>query len=299
MIPTLLILAVVLLLGWGWFSSNLILAGRREPVSVLPSSFGLNYEKISFVTADSVMIKGWFVPAQPQASPSPDRKNQTVIVCHGWGANKSDIVHASIFLNTQGGFNLMYFDFRNHGESAGNKTTLGALELRDLEAAYQFLQDHKTSQAQWVGVHGFSMGGAVALIGAAHIPGLKAVVAESAPASFSRVVKRYARIYYHLPSFPAVTLAFLFARLRLAFNPDRYSSERHIHKIAPRPIFLIHGLEDIRMPPDVGRHLFSLAGEPKTLWEVPDAHHGEVYVMAQQEYEQRVLAFFNQSASTP
>jgi len=35
-----------------------------------------------------------------------------------------------------------------------------------------------------------------------------------------------------------------------------------------------------------------LAGEPKTIWEVPEAHHGEIYVLVQKAYEEKVLKFF-------
>ena len=46
-----------------------------------------------------------------------------------------------------------------------------------------------------------------------------------------------------------------------------------VAKLAPRPLLLIHGLDDIRLSPDCSRHLYSLAGEPKRLVLLPGARH--------------------------
>ena len=44
-------------------------------------------------------------------------------------------------------------------------------------------------------------------------------------------------------------------------------------RIAPRPLLLIHGLEDQRLPADCSRHVFNLAGEPKQLVLLEGARH--------------------------
>ena len=41
--------------------------------------------------------------------------------------------------------------------------------------------------------------------------------------------------------------------------------------------------------------MFDSANEPKTLWLVPRAAHEDLYAVAGQEYEQRVLGFFRRS----
>ncbi len=43
--------------------------------------------------------------------------------------------------------------------------------------------------------------------------------------------------------------------------------------IAPRPLLLIHGLDDIRLPPDCSRYVYAIAGEPKKLVLLEGARH--------------------------
>jgi pimeloyl-ACP methyl ester carboxylesterase len=44
-------------------------------------------------------------------------------------------------------------------------------------------------------------------------------------------------------------------------------------KLAPRPLLLIHGLDDIRLSPDCSRYIHAIAGEPKRLVLLPGARH--------------------------
>ena len=47
----------------------------------------------------------------------------------------------------------------------------------------------------------------------------------------------------------------------------------HVAQLAPRPLLLVHGLEDVRLLPGCSRHLYQLAGEPKRLALLEDATH--------------------------
>jgi pimeloyl-ACP methyl ester carboxylesterase len=44
-------------------------------------------------------------------------------------------------------------------------------------------------------------------------------------------------------------------------------------RVAPRPLLLIHGEEDRRLPADCSRYVYRLAGEPKELVILPGARH--------------------------
>lgn len=44
-------------------------------------------------------------------------------------------------------------------------------------------------------------------------------------------------------------------------------------RLAPRPLLLIHGLDDIRLSPDCSRYVYSIAGEPKRLVLLEGARH--------------------------
>jgi len=46
-----------------------------------------------------------------------------------------------------------------------------------------------------------------------------------------------------------------------------------VSRLAPRPILLVHGLDDLRLSPDCSRYLYALAGEPKRLVLLEGARH--------------------------
>jgi uncharacterized protein len=283
--------AVCLLLAWGWYSSGLVLAMPRERISVLPGAFGLGFENVSFAAADGVALKGWFVS-------SPQGSDATLILCHGRGACRSDILPSTQHLASRGGYNLLYFDFRNHGESGGKATSLGRLESLDLEAALDWLKKERPAKARRVGLFGMSMGGAVAILTAARRTEFAAVAVESAFTSVNRSIVRFARLFYNVPAW-AVPYTLWWKRLRLGFDAEKDSPEGFVARISPRPLLLLQGAQDLRMPPSEGERLFALAGEPKTLWTVPDCDHGGLWEAAGKEYEDRLFKFFLNALGAP
>ena len=48
---------------------------------------------------------------------------------------------------------------------------------------------------------------------------------------------------------------------------------QRVAALAPRPLLLVHGLADRRLPADCSRQLYRLAGEPKRLELLEDARH--------------------------
>lgn len=282
MILAIPLILLVLALVWGWFSSSIILHQPRLVNEFNPKSFGFEYEKIKLLTADKVELVGWFVPAAKTS-------DATIIINHGWGANRSDILGTSIFLAQK--FNLLYYDFRNHGDSGGDKTSLGCLEIRDFQAAVQYVKSRKKELARKLGVLGYSMGGAVAITGAAQNPDVLAVAAESPFTSYKEVVYRYGTKFFHAPRF-IIPITLFFTQSRLGFDPDEFSPVHHVAKLSPRPLFIVQGGSDDRMPVSEGRTLIDLAGEPKELWIVDAAGHVGAKEVNPQEYERRILEFF-------
>jgi len=283
--PTLALLGIVV--GWGFYSSSLILNPSKSRPEAAPGVFGLTPQEVAFDTTDGIRLKGWFVSA-PGSS-------KTVIACHGWSAERSSTLACTSFLRRVG-YNLLYFDFRNHGESGGTLSSVGPLESRDLEAALGFLSRHKTDAARWIGVWGLSMGAVVAIAAAADHPEIKAVVAESAFSSFNEAVIRSARFFYGVPRFPLMAITLGFVRWRLGFDPEKFSPLDRIGRIRPRPVLLIQGDRDVRAPASDGRLLFEAAGEPKELWTVPGADHGEAHSKDPVTYEKKVSEFFDKAS---
>jgi pimeloyl-ACP methyl ester carboxylesterase len=278
-------LIVAFLVAWGWFSSNWVIRASPCAITVLPGAFGVPFETISFLAEDKVPLAGWFVPA-----PSPSTK--TIVIAHGWGANRSDVLSHTLFLNRRGGYNLFYFDFRGHGESGVALSSLTVFEPRDLRAALAWLRKNKTTESQHVALYGLSLGGAVSLSVAAGDPGVLGVVAESSFTSYTHLLTRFGRLFYNVPRFPLVDITRFTIRLRLGCDPEPFSPIYSVGRISPRSLLLIQGDRDLRMPVTEGETLYAHAGEPKTLWTIPGADHGECAERAGPAYEERLLDFY-------
>jgi pimeloyl-ACP methyl ester carboxylesterase len=279
------LLAAGAVLLWGWWASGLLLRGDRDPLTTRPETFGFPYRDETFCSADGVPLRAWFVPA-------PRPTDVTLVLCHGWSANRSDVLERTHFLRSRGGYNLFLFDFRGHGESGPGRTSLSRYEIGDLQAALAHVRFEHPREAARVGVFAMSMGGALALWAAADEPAVAAIAVESPFAELGPTVLRYGRLFHHTPPFVG-RLALWFARQRLGFDFGDYAPVKAIGRIAPRPVFLIQGDRDRRIPRAEGDRLFAAAREPKTQWTVPGADHGKVAEVAGRAFQDRLLAFFD------
>ncbi len=257
---------------------------KRKALYLWPDELDLPYEKATFYTSDGVELKGWFIPA-------PGASHKTIVLMHGWGMNRSDVLKRTYFLRDMG-FNLFYFDFRALGESGSTLSSIGYLERNDVRAALDYLQKNYPTFCEKIGLYGISMGGMVAISEAARNPRVSCVAAEATYYSFRRVVSRWAWVHYRVPYFPLIPIILHYVRRQLGANPERYSPKYTISKIAPRPVFLIHGRRDHLVPAVQARRLFSKAGDPRKLWLVPGAKHDKCGEVGGFEYKQRLADFF-------
>jgi uncharacterized protein len=250
-----------------------------------PADFGWAFEAITFESFDGLKLAGWFIPAD---SPSP----VTVMVQHGIGSNAGDMLLNGGCLRNGGRWNLFYYNFRGHADSEGSRASLGPLELRDMKSAVAYLKASRPEACRRLAVYGHSLGGAVAIVGAAELPVIEAVAAESPFSYISRTVRRFSSLYYGIPYFPFIPLALFFTSLRLRVPVGSFAPAESIGKIAPRPVYLMHAERDLRMPLEDHEILWKAAGEPKERWIIPGADHGEPWLVAKDEYERRLVGFF-------
>jgi len=254
-------------------------------VPYTPRDFGWPFESVTFKSRDGLKLTGWFIPAD---QPSP----LTLIIQHGVGSNAGDMLLNTACLRKGGKWNLFYYNFRGHADSEGRQTSLGPLELKDLDGALAFLKEKKPEASKRIGLYGHSLGAAVAIVGTARRPEIEAVALESPFSSVSKTVAHFAKVFYGIPYFPFVPLALFFASLRLRSWIGGFAPVKEIGKISPRPLLLIQAERDLRMPMSDAQSLWEAASEPKEMWVVPGADHGEPWLVAREEYEQRLVNFF-------
>jgi len=211
---------------WGFYQAT---HPGKLVSTITPADLLIPYEKINFTTTDNITIQGWWIP-----SLNPDAK--TIILLHGYPADKGNILSAMSFLHTN--YNLLLFDFRYFGQSSGTYTTAGKNEVLDLQAAVKFLQ---TKGINEVGIWGFSLGGAVAFLAAPTLPQIKAIVAESPYARLDWMVTEY----YSIPilKYPLSTLTRIWGRLFLNYDLLDISPAKSAAKLTI-PILIIHSRDD-------------------------------------------------------
>ncbi|PKN01653.1 MAG: hypothetical protein CVU77_03870 [Elusimicrobia bacterium HGW-Elusimicrobia-1] len=278
------LLAISVTVVWGYFSSRLILNIGRMKDIVTPANLRVPSENVSFYSGKR-KLAGWYVPSDDKNSRS------TVIVCHGWGASKGDVLPSTIFLRAR--HNLFYFDFTAHGESSGRKVSMGKYESEDILAAVGYLAAERPASSKKIGVWGFSMGASAAITAAAGDGGrIAAVAAESPFYSYDEITSHYARRFLKVPDFPFAALARLVVRIRLCHNPENYSPRLSVGKISPRPFLVIAAAGDENIPVSSTKKLFDAAGEPKSL-KIFDSHgHGAAHVEHPEEYRKLLGDFF-------
>jgi uncharacterized protein len=281
-----LILLLIVLVGlYGSFEIT------RVPylkVPYTPADFGWAFEAVQFKSFDGLDLAGWFIPAT-----SPNDK--TILIQHGVGSNAGDMLLNTACLQKAGDWNLFYFNFRGHGDSGGERTSLGPLELRDMETAIAFIQKAKPQACRRLAVYGHSLGAAVAIVGASVFPEIQAVAAESPFSYISKTVRHFSWAFYGIPYFPFVPLSLFFTSLRLGLPIGNFAPADAIGRIAPRPIFLIFAERDARMPPADAELLWEAARMPKERWMVRGADHGEPWLIAKEEYERKLVDFFKRN----
>jgi fermentation-respiration switch protein FrsA (DUF1100 family) len=148
-----------------------------------------------------------------------------------------------------------------------------------------------------VGVVGFSMGAAVAIMAAAREPAIAALVADSSFTAVADVVAHGVRRTLGIPPAGLVRAADEVLARRHGYRFSRARPIDVVGAISPRPILIAHGTGDTTVPVEHARQLFAAAGEPKQLYLVDGVEHCGAYFADRPGYCARVNAFFAQYLS--
>lgn len=296
--PMFIITIVIILyfLFTSFFGFYTIIKPSKIISQVTPETLGLDYENISFTTTDNLVIRGWWIPSKKEGAPidkvdrgssisQGDIRTKTIILLHGYPADKGDILPAMSFLNKT--YNLLLFDFRYLGQSDGNYSTLGAKETEDLSSAIGFLKSRGITE---VGIWGFSVGGAVALMTAPNFPEIKVIVSESSYAQLDILSSQL----YKVPILrhPLGFLTNLWVQIVLGINTTNISPAKIAQNLAI-PILIIHSKDDNVIPFEHALLLQeAFKNNIKTeFWFREDLTHGQF----SQFYQNRIGEFFEKN----
>jgi len=241
------------------------------------ANLGVHHEQVSFTTSDGLKLSGWYVPS---------RNGAAVIAFPGRNGPQA---HTRML--ARHGYGVLLFDRRGQGESEGDPHAFGWEGEKDIKAAIAFLQRRPDVDPERIGGLGLSVGGELMLHAAAETDALKAVVSEGAG---SRSVGEFRQ----MPDAPILMHAvetMITAGLTLfSDGPPPPLMQDIAGRIAPRPVMLIwapHGVDTEALNPEY----YEAAGQPKTLWEIPESKHTGGLAARQEEYERRVVGFFDRA----
>lgn len=227
---------------------------------------------------DGTPLSAWWHPAA----------NGSVVVLMGGSGASRDAMLPEANLMAANGYGALTMDYRN---CAGKAVTLGAEETDEAKAALAFVQTQ--NGVNWISMYGFSVGGVAAIRAAADDPTIAAVVAAG----------NYANLYEEIaltPPTKPLTLAWQIQQavagmysVRTGVWAREISPIEDLAKIAPRPVLLIYGEDEIGAAR--GYTQFASAGQPKSLWVVEGVGHGGYLHAEPEQFRQQVVGFLNSS----
>jgi len=252
--------------------------------ALFASSLGIPFFEVSFPTLDGKLLHGWFFPVKNAGAPA-------ILYAPGTGNDQRSGISLVLPFH-QAGYNVLLFSYRGHGRSEGNRFgfTYGAYESKDIDAAVAFLSESKGVDK--IGVIGHSAGAVSGIISAARNPHISAMVAAAPYLSIEDIWHTNRPVFFPKP---LLELTFKFAEYRKKFSRSEVRPQDVIDQIAPRPLLLIHGIDDRRITQDQALDLFDAAKEPKCMWLVEGADHGEVRSPLLETQIQDIIAFFDRA----
>jgi dienelactone hydrolase len=260
--------------GFGYVTTHV---GRAV---VPPDELGVAHDDVTFTTGDGLQLEGWYVPSQNRAAviAFPGRKGpqrQTrMLVRHGYG--------------------VLLFDRRGEGASEGEPNAWGWGGDADVKAAIAYLRNRPDVDPRRIGGLGLSVGGEIMLQTAAETDQLAAVVSEGAGArSFTEDMDQDGGALAKW-TLGAAMSAVKTAAVAVSANQAPPPNLKALSARIARPLLLI-AAPNAPTGEKLNRGYRAAAGESATLWEIPESEHVGGLAARPEEYERRVIRFFDEA----
>ena len=272
-----LLVLVFLFVALLWRLGGMLASPAFRPVGKPPPE--LAAVDVDLTSESGSRIPGWFSRGGAGEG--------AVLVLHGAGANRADMIPRALFLHALG-YTVFLIDMQAHGESQGGHwITFGDLESRDALAALDYLR--RAVPGERIGIIGLSMGAAATVLAEKPLH-VDAIVLESMYPTIEAAVEDRLRMDPGPWAVPAAPLLIGVTGVRIGASPRRLRPIDHIAQLGA-PLFLLHGAIDRHTRIDEAKAVFAAAAEPKTMWIVEGAAHVDLYHFAKDEYEARVGGF--------
>jgi uncharacterized protein len=241
------------------------------------ADLGARYENVEFTTSDGLHLRGWYIPSRNGAAVisfpgrADSQKRAKMLARHGYG--------------------VLLFDRRGEGESDGDPNILGWHGERDIHAAVTYLQSRADVDPDRIGGIGLSVGGEMMIEAAAESADLKAIVSEGGSTrsirdEFANPGTEWPRAYF--TSMLTASTALMTDNLPPA---DLLSL---VPKISGA-VFFVYGENGQPEERPANTAFYAAAQGSKELWEVPESTHMNGIDAQPQQYERRIVSFFDRT----
>lgn len=258
--------------------------------------------ELSFQTEDGLTLQACHFR-------QPDRPSRgLVLFCHELGGNRWSAMSYCEGLFAAG-FEVLSFDFRNHGTSESKPGYeplhwLTEFEVSDIRAVLKLIRSHDDLSSQRLGLFGISRGGAAVLAAAAEADNVECVACESAYSTrtmMSLFSQRWVSLL--VPPWmsgwiPAWHVEISLFGGRLYSELKRKCRYIHLERFLPalknRRVLLISGAQDNYVRPEIATALHEgLGPDSAELWMVPKARHNGARQADEEGYDRRLIEFFS------
>jgi pimeloyl-ACP methyl ester carboxylesterase len=174
------------------------------------------------------------------------------------------------------GFAVLGIDYRGFGQSSPGLPS-EAMAIEDAHAAWDWLAKQHPQAKRFV--LGHSLGGAIAVQLAAHVPDASGLIVEGSFTSIPDVVSSFK--WGWLPLGPLIT--------------QRFDSGSAIRQVSA-PVLVVHGSDDSLISPALGRALYEQAPEPKRFVLVEGGSHHSTMAVGMAQYREALASLYGVGA---
>jgi alpha-beta hydrolase superfamily lysophospholipase len=272
-------------LGWADKLGVLVQGVRvRRPVNQgTPADAGLAFQTHRFA-GGAGPLEAWVIEARPRRG--------VILIFHGYSGSKSDFIEVARRLHEMGWTSVLV-DFRGAGGSAGQDTSIGWHEARDVAAAVAWTRESLHEPAPVL--YGFSMGAAAVLraVAVEHVHP-RAIIVESA---FDRMLSTVENRFHNVgvPAFPGAPLLVFWGGVRHGFNGFAHNPGQYAAAVTC-PTLVLCGADDRLVTPTEAHNVFSALAGPKTLHVFPHAPHEASRTVPREDWQAVFVPFLDRVA---